>query len=299
MSKVVFTVSTPTFNRAESLARVYASLRAQTFRAFEWLVVDDGSTDDTAARVLEWQKAAPFRVRYFRQANQGKHCAYNRALERARGEFFTVLDSDDELVPTALERLLFHWQSIPESDRQRFSGVTCLCADTAGVIVGRRFPRDILDCRHYEAEARFGAIGEKWGFHRTSVVRGFPFPEIAGERLCPDALVWNRIAAKFLVRHVNEALRVYHPQADGLTAGWTRGLIRSPRSARLFYQEYLRLDVPSWWKCKRALNYVRYSLHAKVAAADIVGASAAPALAAVALLPGWALYVSDRLRRAG
>jgi glycosyltransferase involved in cell wall biosynthesis len=294
---VTFTVFTPTFNRSELLARVYDSLRAQTFRDFEWLIVDDGSTDDTAGRVRAWQQDEPFPIRYFRQENQGKHRAYNRAIERANGELFTVLDSDDTIVPTALERLLHHWRSIPPGDRRQFSGVTCLCADPQGNVVGRPFPRDVLDCRHYEAEARFRAIGEKWGFHRTAILREFPFPEIAGERLCPDALVWNRIATKYHVRHVNEALRVYHPLANGLAAAWTPGLIRSPRLARLFYQEYLGLDVPLWWKCRRAVNYVRYSLHAGVRPAEI--GSAAPALAAVAALPGWALYLSDRLRRAG
>ena len=129
MGNIRFTVFTPTFNRRELIGRVYESLLAQTFSAFEWLVVDDGSTDGTAGRIAQWAQSAPFPILYISQHHQGKHRAYNKALASARGDFFTVLDSDDAIVPKALERLLFHWYSIPRRERRRYSGVTCLCME--------------------------------------------------------------------------------------------------------------------------------------------------------------------------
>ena len=98
-ARYTFTVFTPTCNRCATLPRVYASLAAQTFRDFEWLIVDDGSTDCTAALVDKWTAQADFPIRYLRQENRGKHIASNRAVREARGELFLVLDSDDACVP--------------------------------------------------------------------------------------------------------------------------------------------------------------------------------------------------------
>jgi glycosyltransferase involved in cell wall biosynthesis len=298
MATPKFTVFTATFDRAELISRTYESLRSQTLDDFEWLIVDDGSTDGTDALVRRWQVEAAFPIRYVFQSNQGKHRAYNRALQLASGELFTVLDSDDKIVSQALERLHFHWASIPESARLRYSGVTCLCMDQNSRIVGRRFPADVVDCPHWQADAKYGAIGEKWGCHQTSILRRFPFPEIPGERLCPDALVWNRISRTYLVRHVNEALRVYFRHSRGLTANWTQGLIKSPKNARQFYRECLELDLPVLWKAKRALQYVRYSLHAGATASRIFAESASPGLTATLALPGYASFALDRLRYA-
>lgn len=292
-----FTIFTATHNRRDLIRRTYASLCTQTFRDFEWLVVDDGSSDGTPELLRHWGTEAPFPIRCLVQSNQGKHRSYNRALSEARGELLAVLDDDDSLVPHALERLWFHWNSIPESDRPRYSGVTCLCMDRPGNPIGRPFPDDVLDCRNFEAESRFGATGEKWGFHRTEILRRFPFPEIDGEFYCPEALVWNRIARHYLVRHVNEALRVFDMQPNGITASIRPVLMASPRCARLFYRECLELDVPRWWKCKRAVNYIRYSAHAGVAVGEAVRACGAPALAAAMAPVGYALYWSDEWRK--
>jgi glycosyltransferase involved in cell wall biosynthesis len=295
---VPFTVFTPTFNRRHSLPRAYASLCAQTFLDFEWLVVDDGSTDDTASLVAGWQSAAPFPIRYVYEENRGKHAAYNRAIELAQGELFTILDSDDALVPRALERLSFHWRSIPEPLRERYSGVTCLAMDERSRIVGRPFPADVVDCRHYEIESRLGAVGEKWGCHRTEVLRRYPFPEVPGERYCADALVWNRIARRYLVRNVNEPLRVYFRHAGGIMGSCRALQIQSPQLSRLYFREYLELDVPLLWAARRAVGYVRFSLHAGVRWGRILLDSPARAVTAAAALPATLLYGADLLRQA-
>ncbi len=293
---IPITIFTPTFNRAELLARAYQSLREQTYQGFEWLIVDDGSTDDTADRVHAWQRSAPFAIRYLRQPHGGKNRAHNFAIAHASGDLYTELGSDDALVPQAIERLLFHWSSIPESERHRFSGVTCLSMDQSARLVGRPFPVTPLDCRNYEAEAVFRATGEKWGFHRTAILREFPFPDIPGEIFCPEALIWNRIARHYVVRHVNELLRFAYVTETGITANWTKVMMRNAQGARLYYQEYIDLPVPAWWKAKRAVNYIRFSLHAGVSARGILGASAAKGLTALVTPAAVALYARDCFR---
>jgi glycosyltransferase involved in cell wall biosynthesis len=293
---IPFTVFTPTFNRSELIARTYESLCKQTFLDFEWLIIDDGSTDDTSLRVQAWQRSSPFAIRYLHQRNSGKHRAHNVAVGQAAGELFAVLDSDDMLMPQAIERLLFHWNSIPESARQSFSGVTCLCNDQNGKPVGRAFPEPMLDCRHYELETVFGVTGEKWGCHLTSVLRRFEFPDIPGETYCPEGVVWNRVARSYLVRHVNEPLRIYHRHRGSLTFHPVGTLMKSPRYARLFYRECLDLEAPSAWHFKRAVNYVRYSLHAGVLPWKAVADSAAPVRTALMAPAGVGYYACDILR---
>lgn len=293
--RFTFTVFTPTYNRRHLLGRVYRSLCAQTFLDFEWLIVDDGSSDDTAQLVAEWIEERRLAIRYFYQPNQGKHRAYGRALDLARSEFFTVLDSDDEIVPHALERLLYHWATIPVNHRREFSGVTCLCVDQAGKVVGRAFPKAILDCRHFEAYTLYGVRGEKWGFHRTAVVRQFPFPKINEERYCDEGLVWNRIGREFKMRHVNEPLRIYFQHKESLTPRMDRIRVGSPQYARLYYQEYLALDIPLRYQIKNIANYIRFSLHVGLHAREFLRAIPHHHVAGIVYPVGWLAFVVDHL----
>ena len=137
-----FTVYTGTRNRAHTLERPYRSLQAQTFRDFEWLVVDDKSTDGTTELIEKWQAEADFPIRYIRHANRGHHGSSNVAVQQARGELFLTLDSDDGAVPEALERFKAIWDDIPADRRDRYSAVTALatgrerCPDRGPVPVG-------------------------------------------------------------------------------------------------------------------------------------------------------------------
>ncbi len=117
MSEPLITVFTPTYNRADCINRVYESLEAQTFRDFEWLVVDDGSGDGTESVMQDFAESASFPVRYEKQAHAGKHVAWNRAVRDARGKFFVTADSDDAFLPESLGALLRMWDTITEDGR--------------------------------------------------------------------------------------------------------------------------------------------------------------------------------------
>ncbi len=245
-----FTVFTPTYNRAHTLSRVYESLKRQTFRDFEWLIVDDGSTDNTRELVENWQKQNLFPIRYLWQENAHKKAAFNHGVREARGELFLPLDSDDEALPEALETFNRIWLDIPDVDRSRFSAVTGLCCDPAGKVVGDYFPSDIFDSDSLETFFRYDIKGEKWGFQRTDVLREFPFPiEVNG--LVPESVIWFRIARKYKTRYVNIVLRVYQSEVDSITANLSNISIRSD-GRTLFAREILEYD---WY-------YIRYNLKA-------------------------------------
>ena len=297
-----FTVFTATFDRADTLGAVYASLRAQTYREFEWLIVDDGSTDETPALVERWVAEGAMPVRYFRQENSGKHVAINRGAERAEGELFLPLDSDDTCEPEALERLAFHWDEIPSAERDSFAGVACLCRDTAGRIVGDRFPRDVLDCSVLDTIYRHGVRGEKWGCTRTDLLRRFPFPEEYRRTCIPESVVWNRIGAHYRTRFVNEALRVYVVDEGRSTLSHHQPASKNAPGGvlkhRMALVEHLRYLPHAPAKLLHsAACFTRFSLHVGQGPRAMARAlpRAGSRLLWLAGLPlGYALYLRDR-----
>lgn len=299
-----FTVFTPTYNRAHTLPRLYASLGAQTFRDFEWVVVDDGSDDGTEALVAGWASDSAFPIRYLRQPNQGKHVAFNRGVREARGELLLSIDSDDELLPDALERFKLHWNAIPDRERARFSAVTGLCVDRQGQVVGTRFPSDPTDSDPLEIRFRHRVRGEKCGFHRTEVLRANPFPEPQGQRFVTESIVWDKIARSYRTRYVNEPMRIYHEDFDDSSLTTRVGDVK--KVAGMFAEmerEQLNHDL-RWARYAprdflvTAAQFARHSLHEGAGLADQARRLNARArvLWAAALPFGLALWLRDELR---
>lgn len=294
-----FTVFTPTYNRAHTLDRVYESLQAQTVRDFEWVLVDDGSTDDTEVLVKKWRETAEFPIRYVYQENQGKHVAMNEGVRRARGQFFLTLDSDDRCVPTALERLREHWMSIPDVRKPAFSGVTCLCEAEDGGIVGDRFPQDVFDSTPQEVRYRYEVSGEKWGFQRTAVMRDHPFPEPEGTHV-PENVVWNAIGRKYMSRFVNEALRLYHENDDENSL--SEATLGTAETHALYHRVTLNEDI-RWFSSapleflRSAVHFARFSFHDRRSLTEQCHQLSNPAargLWIVGLPLGYALYASEQ-----
>lgn len=248
-----FTVLTPTYNRAHVLKGVYESLCAQTFRGFEWIIIDDGSVDGTGELVSPWK--ADFPIRYTWKPNGGKHTAVNLGVSQARGEFITILDSDDRCVPNALERFDFRWREIP--DPTRFAFLTGLCCDEAGRIVGNQFPADYVDTYGIGKTLAL-ADAERWGIVRTDILRRFPYPVYRNERDMLEGVVWNRIMRRYATRFINEALRIYTHTAGGLSNGGDRRA-NNPKGAVLYHAELALSDAPLRIRLKSAANAVRFS----------------------------------------
>jgi glycosyltransferase involved in cell wall biosynthesis len=263
VSRYYFTVFTPTYNRAATLPRVYQSLQAQTFRDFEWLIVDDGSVDNTHEVVQKWQAEAEFPIGYVYQVNQGKPTAFNRGVREAAGELFLTLDSDDSCLPQALERLKYHWENIPAAQREHFSAVTALCKDQNGRLSGNKFPQDVTDSDCVEMYFRGYLWGERWGFQRTDVLREFPFPDLPGKTFVPESVVWLALSQRYKTRFVNEVLRIYHigdGAKDHLSSLNTKVLW-----GRAFLHRYVLEEFVDWFRkapvslFRSAINFSRYS----------------------------------------
>ena len=259
MKHPFITILTPTYNRASLLPRLFDSLLRQTNKAFEWIVVDDGSTDDTREVVanLKEKCGGAFPMGYVYKANGGKHMAINIGAERARGELLFIADSDDLLTDDALETVENSWHDI--SDDKSFAGIAGLdiAMDTREVI-GSGLPQEHIDCNAIDIRYRHHVTGDMKEVFRTEVLREFPFPEFAGERFCPEQLVWFRMARRYRLRYINKPIYIADYQPDGITAGITRARMRNPSASMLTYAELTECPVPFLVKVKAAINFWRF-----------------------------------------
>lgn len=291
------TVFTPTFNRGRLLGRIHRCLQEQTAQGFEWLIVDDGSVDNTEDVVGQWMADANFPLRYVRQENSGKHVAINRGVSLAEGALFMVLDSDDRLLPAALERVWHWWTSIPEKERPTFAGVAGHYAYPLGKLVGTRFPTDVLDANAVELRTRYRVRGDKLQVYRTELLRQYPFPEDLG-RFVTEGLVWNRIARTYKLRCVNEVWGEVGYQPDGLSSKSMLLRVQSPRAARLYYKEFTEmtgLGISPRLLGRQYANLIRFSLHARIPFTKQLREARSRGLWAMALPVGLWAFLRDRV----
>ena len=266
-----FTIFIPTYNRSRLLDAALESVQTQTFRDFEVVVVDDGSTDDTRAVVERWIVKNAFSIRYIWQENQGMHASHNTAVAQAHGFLFIRLDSDDTLLPHALTRIKAHWDAIPETDRTRFAGVAGLCLNEDGTISGDRYPVDVIDSDYLEIFRHCRMNGERREAIRTEVLREFPFPRLAGERRLRSTLILRRMAHRYKIRFTNEVLQINRHAAGGITANRFKFRMLYPKGQRLYFLEEITLNdryTPRRTLRYYHVQYIRYSLHCGVSLRD-------------------------------
>jgi glycosyltransferase involved in cell wall biosynthesis len=252
---VMLTIFTPTYNRLYTLPRLRDSLLAQTDRDFEWLVVDDGSTDGSAAALALWQPEPRLRLTVVTVANGGKHRAINRAVKLAQGELFMIVDSDDWLAANAVDEVRARYE--PVRSRPEFVGIAFARCDADGRIIGRVPRAPWVDGTALDRD-RLRVLGDKAEVFRTDVLRQFPFPELDDERFLPEAVVWNRMArAGWLLRWYSEPVYFCEYLPDGLSARGSGAAASGPRGVALYVRESLQSGLPFWRKWMIAGAFVK------------------------------------------
>lgn len=253
----MITILTPTFNRAHLLPRLFESLTHQTDFNFEWLVMDDGSTDGTSDLFAgKTFLSAPFPIRYYQQENGGKHRALNAGVKQAKGDFIFIADSDDWLLPQSVAIVGQHASAI--ADDNTFAGVAGLDVFDDERIVGTGLPQDIIDCNAMDIRYRYHVDGDLKEVFKTTVLQEFPFPEIQDEKFCPEQLVWFRIAQKYKLRYFNTPIYVAEYQPNGITASIIRVRMLAPQATCMMYAEMLAYKIPFKEKIKAAINFWRF-----------------------------------------
>ena len=255
-------ILTPTYNRGKLLLPLYDSLKNLTFNDFEWLIIDDGSEDDTEQYALSWIahniENAKFPIRYIKKNNGGKHTAINRGVREASGELILILDSDDTLPADSLATIAQYYEQC--KGYKDCAGVCGLMAHHDGQLIGSGFPKEPM----YESALQFryaekgNVTGDLLEVYKTSVMREFPFPEIDNERFCPESLVWNRIANKYKLFCFNKIVYYRDYLDGGLTSKIVRIRMNSPVASTMTYAEMLDYNISLKWKIRSAINYWRF-----------------------------------------
>ena len=216
MNNTLVTVFTPTYNRALTLPRLWESLKRQDSFQFEWLVIDDGSNDNTAD-VIDKMKdnTFEFEIIYKKQENGGKHRAINYGVNIATGELFFIVDSDDWLPPNSISTIINYYSQI--KDNCEFVGIAGCKFDSREKMSGKTFEGEYVDATALDRSA-LGIKGEKAEVFFTKILQKYPFPEFENERFISESVVWNKIAADgYKMRWFNKNIYYYEYQEDGLT----------------------------------------------------------------------------------
>ena len=240
------TVFTPTYNRAYILETLYRSLQRQTYQNFEWLVVDDGSSDHTQELVTSWQQEEnPFPIRYFKQENGGKCRAINRGLEQAQGELFFTVDSDDYLTDDALEKVVAWDAELP--DRSQYCGFVGNRGTTPTETPNRLFEGGYLDGtaldRYTMVEPNHVLVdGERAFVFYTEVHRKYLYPEFPGEKFLTEAVTWDLMARDgYKMRYYNDIIWIWEYKPDGLTRAGYKVFLDNPQGTGLFFRQKAEL----------------------------------------------------------
>lgn len=255
----MITIFTPTFNRAYIITNLYESLLRQTHSDFEWLIIDDGSTDGTEELIASFIEEGKIMIRYYKQDNGGKHRAINKGVALAKGELFFIVDSDDYLTDDAVEKILNKYNNI--ADESEVAGVSFRRGYDFNQVIGHPvyFEDKLLSV--FDFRYRLKVSGDQAEVYKTDVLKAFPFPMIEDERFCPESLVWNRIGKNYQLLWTSDIIYICNYLADGLTAKITKLRMQSPIASMLTYSELESCDIPFKEKIKANINFWRFSFN--------------------------------------
>lgn len=275
---MLLTIFTALFNRKEYLPRLYSSLKAQECKDFEWLIVDDGSSDAPENLIQPWiEHEKEFRIRFFQKENGGKHTAANLAFEKAAGKFFLFLDSDDYLTENAVS-LIKQWiRELPaDCDKEKILGVAGQKINSAGEYLlwrtsydGRQIPYGgtptfdtTLECTISDRSDTYHMRGDCCEVFRTNVVKQYPFPVFEGERFLAEDAIYSPMSSDgWKIRYYRDPLEVCEYQTQGLTYDiekflrnpkgwgyviWVRNCSKDERIEREYDYFHRLFDIITW-----------------------------------------------------
>ncbi len=262
-----FTVFTPTYNRAYILPQLYQSLCEQSCKDFEWLVVDDGSSDNTSELIAQWQVCNNgFQICYYKISNGGKPRAINFGITKAQGKFFFMVDSDDHLTSTAIEKML-SWCREVEND-PHFIGVGAARGYPDGSYLKGTPPQaneyGYIDATNLE-RSNYDLDADMCEAYKVSVFRQFPMVEWPGEKFAPEQIALNEIALHgYKLRWHKDIIYICDYLDDGLTKGWKSLVRKNPMGYAMMYNHMLKYpDLSITEKYSAACQHIALSICGK------------------------------------
>lgn len=241
----MITIFTPTYNRAYILPKLFGSLQNQTNKNIEWLIVDDGSTDDTQEIVKDFTIKATFKIRYIYQENQGKHTAINIGSKNAKGDLFFIVDSDDYLSPEAIEILYSKYENI--KDKNNIAGIAIgyrSIKNNGSIIYSKDLPEHEMLLTYNDLVFGLGIKGDFATAFKTEVQKQYPYPHFEGESFFRESYIYRQIGETYKTLYIDDPIYFADYLEDGLTAKSWKMLKQSPQGASLFFKQLSRENIP-------------------------------------------------------
>ena len=209
------TIFTPTYNRAYIIGSLYESLLRQTSRDFCWMIVDDGSTDNTREVVQSFIDEGRLEITYIRQENGGKQRAHNTGVAACETELFFCVDSDDTLVPTAVEDVLSLWER--RRDDPGIAGIIAMRGRSEGRPMKTWFPRGLETTTMWDLYYKYHHKGDTALVYRTDILRAYPYVVEPGEKFIGETYVYHRIDQRYRLAVLPKIIWICEYLPDGYT----------------------------------------------------------------------------------
>ena len=284
------TIFTPAYNRAHTIGRTYESLCRQTSKDFEWLVIDDGSTDNTREIVERWIVDNKIPIRYIFQENEGMHGAHNTAYKNIHTELNTCIDSDDWMPDDAVEKIISLWK---QYGSDKVAGIVGLDSTKDGKIIGDRFPEGVKETTLRGYYENLKGTGDKKLVYRTSVICSVPeYPLFEGEKYVGLLYKYNLVDEQYPLLVSNGVFVIVDYQNDGSSRGMWRQYWNNPQGFA-FLRKFDMQQTSSWKR--RIIDNIHYVSHSiRSGNKRFLIESPMKWLTALSILPGYLLYLVNR-----
>ncbi|MDB7984035.1 glycosyltransferase family A protein [Faecalicoccus pleomorphus] len=283
------TVLTPTYNRGQLLQKLYKSLCDQDYKDFEWIIIDDGSEDNTRKYVEQMKKAAVFSISYYKKENGGKHTALNYAYQFIQTPLTFIVDSDDFLTSDAIsyiEEIYIKYRQ--EKDLCGFSFLRA--KQGGGYLSTSGVPQDGMKESYVECRINRHISGDMAEVWYTHCLKEYPFPEFQGEKFLGEDIIWVRMSQKYKMRFFNHIIYISDYLEDGLTSNRRKHNIKSPNGCVARAEAFLDSGACITTKIKSMLQYQIYGKFAGRKDGDLFRTSSNKILYCAFFVPGLLLY---------
>jgi len=256
--KPTLTVFTPTYNRAYILGRCYESLKRQTCKDFVWLIIDDGSTDNTRELVDRWIQENKVPIKYHYQENQGMHGAHNTAYELIDTELNVCIDSDDYMADDAVEKIISFWR---RHGNEKTAGIIALDSYTDVRIIGTLLPEHVKSSTLFDIYNKYRVKGDKKLIYRSELTKRYPYPLFPGEKYVNLAYKYSMLDRDYELLIMNETVCYVEYMNDGSSRNMLKQYRKNPRGFAFWRKEAMKLPFGSMmYKYRQAVHYVSSSL---------------------------------------
>lgn len=241
----MISILTPTYNRDATLERTYKSLLRQTSTNFEWIIIDDGSTDSTKKLIDNFINDDKIRIKYFYKKNGGKHTAINFGIKKVSGDSLLILDSDDYLTNDAIETIAQYTKKYWKN--KKIAALSFLKLYENGETIGKKYKGNEIISDNISFRYNKGILGDMAEVYKTEILRKYPFPVYGNEKFLSEAIVWNKIALDYKTVYINTGIYIVEYLTNGLSSKSLELRYNNPygacENAKLFLNKKFKMFI--------------------------------------------------------